>query len=296
MTTEKILVPNELCPIQLMPYIISPKYVDEYINTNIVNLFRDLEGKEKFNFVVLILNKFPTRRNLELVFTEIRTICKKPKKNYKDILYDKFVDALINNTNYSIQLTDYVKYYVRIYNKKAKQKLLQFIKNLPLTDLSNKDCNKLIKRSNDTELNEILWKRIVNNNPTWADLNYIYTHIEDYKEKAGELLENLYPESFLKAYNYEEYENLHIKRMMGEERFTKFSELRIMTKKEFFEIVKDYDYVSYEKNVHPKYVVIKFVKYEKTETPSLLDVYITGGKGKITLKLEVKMLNEEFYM
>ena len=294
MTTENNLLHNDVCPIELMIETISPQYVNNYINKNFYDILFNLEGKEKLDFIDLILNNFPTSRNLKMVFGEIPNICKK-QKDYRDILYDKFVDALINNTDNSVKPTAYITYYNMIYNKKAKQKLLEFIENIPITDLSNKDCNKLIKRSKNAELNEVLWNKIVNNNPTWGDLNYLYLYTDNYKEKAGQLLEKLYPETFLKTYNYQEYENILIKKKMGEEAFKEFSELKVINKKDFFDISKNYDHIYYDNKIHPRYVVIRFSNKIENEIPTSKDYFLFGSNCKLSLKLIVKMFNEEFY-
>jgi hypothetical protein len=294
MTTENILVPNELCPIELMIDTISPKYVDYYIKKNLHDILYNVDDKEKLDFIILILNNFMTRSNLKRVFREIPPLSVKHKK-YKQILYDKYVDALINNTDNSIKPTDYIFYFSRINNKKGKQRLYDFIKKIPISDLSNKDCNKIIKRSKDAELNELLWNKIINNNPTWGDINYLYLFTEHYKEKASELLAQLYPERFLKEYNYQEYENILIEKKMGKQAFKEFSELRVISKKDFFEIKNDYDHFSYETKIHPRYVIIKFSNKEECENPTWEDFHLFGGNYRLSLKLVVKMHREDFY-
>jgi hypothetical protein len=288
---ETNVLNNEVCPIELMLETISPQYVNDYINKNFFDIIYNSEGKEKYDFLNLILYNFSTRRNFKVVYREIPKMSIKHKE-YKQIIYDNFVDALINNPYDSITIHEYVSYFCKIYNKKAKQTLLDFIKEIPVTDLCNKDCGKLIKRSNDAELNERLWNKIVNNNPTWGDLNYLWLYTEHYKEKAGELLAKLYPILFLKEYNYQEYENILIKNKMGEEAFKEFSELRQITKTDFFEIAKYYESIQYEKNVYPQYVVISFGKKELNDK-SKPNLY--SGEYKISVKLVAKMLLSEFY-
>lgn len=294
MSKDKNILNDVVCPIELMIETITPKYVDYYINNNFNEIIYNLEGKEKFDFIILILNNFPSRRNLKVVFREIPKLSKQ-QKDYKQILYDRFVDALIRNTDNSIRATQYIHYFSRINNKKSKQRLLDFIKQIPITDFSNKDCGKLIKRSNDAELNELLWNKIISNNPTWGDINYLYLYTEHYKDKAGELLKQLYTERFLKEYDYDSYVDIRIKNSMGEVSFKEFCELRVITKKEFFEIKNDYDHFSYETKIHPRYVVIKFSDKEEIENPTWEDFHLFDGNYRLSLKLVVKMLVNDFY-
>jgi hypothetical protein len=294
MTTEKILLHNEICPIELMIETISPQYVDYYIKNNFWEIICNLQGKEKLNFVILILNNFLTRRILRVVYREIPKICK-GNIDYKDILYDKFVDALINNSYNCIETTDYVYYFSKMTNKKCKERLLEFIKKIPVTDLSNKDCDKLIKYSKDDELNEILWNKLVNNKPTWGDLNHLYLFTKDYKEKAELKLKELYPDRFLKEHNYQQYIDNRVKNIIGDERFKEFSELRLINKKEFFDINNNYDNVIYRTDIHPNYVVLVFSKIENIRNEISEDFHLFGQEKAHSLKVIVKMLKSEFY-
>lgn len=291
---EANLLNNEVCPIELMLETISPQYVNDYIDKNFFDIIYNIEGQEKFDFINLILNNFPTRRNLKVVYREIPNISVK-NKQYKQILYDTFVDALIKSTYDSIPVTDCVHYFSRIMNKKAKQKLFDFIKKIPVTDLSNKNCNKLIKRSNDAELNEILWNKIINNNPSWGDLHHLYLFTKHYKEKAEEKLKELYPERFCKEHNYQDYQDIQIKKKIGEQAYKEFAELRTITKKDFFEIKNNYEHILYETKIHPRYVVIKFSNIEIIENQSWEDFHLFGDNKGLCLKLVVKMLSSEFY-
>ena len=233
-----------------------------------------------------------TKRFVLYIGNQIQKI---KNKNEKDKLWDKLISVLISEKSKEIYTSLLVKIYTDKISGISKEKLFNYLTIDLFDKLGNKDCNKLIKRSNDAEINERLWNKIINNNPTWGDLNHLYLFTNTHKEKAGELLQKLFPERFIKEYNPKQYIDIQVKKKIGEEAFKEFSELRVINKKEFFEIKNNYDHLSYQTNIHPRYVVIKFSNNEECEMVNLKDFHLFGCKYKLTLKLIVKMLIEEFY-
>ena len=293
----------EVCPIELMLETISPKYVNDYINNNLYRIINNSEGKEKFDFLNLILYNFSTRRNFKVVYREIPQMSIKYKE-YRQIIYDNFVDALINNPYDSITIGEYISYFGRIDNKKAKQTLLDFIKETPVTDLRNKDCGKLIKRSNDISFNQKLWENIIDNKPSWGDLNYLYLFTNDYKLKAGKMLMELYPSRFIRRYPYAYSEkntnaSKTIKKDVAVNNTFESSEyidsLNLINKEEFFSMVNEYDAVSYLPSFDNKYIVITFGLKKLNETQIRVNPYsMYKNEYGVSVKKVVKMLKDDF--